>query len=302
MALNYLIKSKGLVLLLAILIMTFVSPDNAFGQSKRALLVGISNYPSVDDNSWDTINGTNDIHLIAKTLKNSGYSINELSNDEATFEAIRKALSSLASNCNKGDIVYIHFSCHGQPFEDLDGDEDDGWDESIIPYNAPMSYVKGVYEGEHHLTDDMLSNYFNSIRKAVGPSGFVCVVVDACHAGGSSRGDEDEELYCRGTKKGFSPNGKQYRPPINTQGSFHIKTEKGLSNITILEACRAYQSNHEIKQNGNYYGPLSYYVNVVLSSGLYSISDLQWVQKVREFMENDSRLIRQNMVYETSIR
>ena len=100
MALNYLIKSKGLVLLLAILIMTFVSPDNAFGQSKRALLVGISNYPSVDDNSWDTINGTNDIHLIAKTLKNSGYSINELSNDEATFEAIRKALSSLASNCN----------------------------------------------------------------------------------------------------------------------------------------------------------------------------------------------------------
>ena len=289
-------------MLLAILMMTFVSPNNAIGQNKKALLVGISIYPSEGDKSWDTINGINDIQLIAKTLKSGGYSITELSNDKATFEAIQKALSSLASNCSKGDTVYIHFSCHGQPYEDYDGDEDDGWDESVVPYNAPMAYEKGVYEGEYHLTDDILSTYFTSIRRAVGPSGFVCVVIDACHAGGSSRGDEDEELYCRGTKNGFSPSGKQYRPPINTQGNFYIKTEKELSNITILEACRAYQSNHEIKQNGNYYGPLSYYVNVVLSSGLYPISDLQWVQKVRGFMENDSRLIRQNMVYETSIR
>ena len=302
MAPHYPINNKSIVVFLAILTLTFASPDKAIGQSKRALLVGISNYPSAGCNSWDTINGTNDIQLIAKTLKIEGYSINELSNDKATFETIQKALSSLSSNCNKGDTVYIHFSCHGQPFEDFDGDEDDGWDESIVPYNAPKTYEKGVYEGEYHLTDDILSNYFISIRRAVGPSGFICVVIDACHAGGSSRGDEDEELYCRGTKNGFSPYGKQYRPPINTQGNFYIKTEKGLSNITILEACRAYQSNHEIKQNGNYYGPLSYYVNEVLSSGFYSISDLQWVQKVREFMENDSRLIRQNMVYETSIR
>jgi hypothetical protein len=31
-----------------------------------------------------------------------------------------------------GDIIYLHFSCHGQPFEDMNGDEADGWDESYL--------------------------------------------------------------------------------------------------------------------------------------------------------------------------
>ena len=55
------------------------------------------------------------------------------------------------SQCKVGDIVYLHFSTHGQPFEDLSGDEDDGWDESIVPVDAPIEYSKGKYEGENHL-------------------------------------------------------------------------------------------------------------------------------------------------------
>ena len=47
-----------------------------------------------------------------------------------------------------GDIVYLHFSCHGQPVEDLDGDEKDGWDESIVPYDAWKKPISGIYDGK----------------------------------------------------------------------------------------------------------------------------------------------------------
>ena len=203
-----------------------------------------------------------------------------------------------------GHVVYIRFSGHGQPFEDKSGDEEDGWDESIIPYDAHKAYTKGQYDGANHILDDELYDYFDKIRTKVGAKGLLCVVIDACHAGGSSRGDEleeDEEEFIRGTRDAFSPNGKIYRPRVNTNGHFVIKGSGTQGDILILEACRSYQSNYEIKQNDKYYGPLSYYVNKTLRSNRLTNS-LNWVQEVKRMMDGDRRLTRQNMVYETSLK
>ena len=87
-------------------------------------------------------------------------------------------------------MVVIHFSGHGQPFEDLSGDEADGWDEAIVPYDAKKCYSR-TYTGQCHIIDDELERYINSLRTTVGPRGFVYVVLDACHMGGASR-DESE--------------------------------------------------------------------------------------------------------------
>ena len=62
-----------------------------------------------------------------------------------------------------GDIIYLHFSCHGQPIEDIDGDEDDGWDEALIPFDAKKKYQKGTYTGENHITDDELNSYLKRL-------------------------------------------------------------------------------------------------------------------------------------------
>lgn len=35
-------------------------------QTKRALLIGISNYPQKDDNSWTNIHGANDVNVLFK--------------------------------------------------------------------------------------------------------------------------------------------------------------------------------------------------------------------------------------------
>ena len=92
--------------------------------TKRALLVGISNYPS--ENMWSPIHGTNDVQLIEQTLNTQGFKVSTLKDSNATASKIRKSLARLQAEVTSGDIIYLHFSCHGQPIEDIDGDEDDG--------------------------------------------------------------------------------------------------------------------------------------------------------------------------------
>ena len=267
--------------------------------TKRALLVGISNYPS--ESMWSPIHGTNDVQLIEQTLNTQGFKVSTLKDSNATASKIRKSLARLQAEVTSGDIIYLHFSCHGQPIEDIDGDEDDGWDEALIPFDAKKIYQKGTYTGENHITDDELNSYLKTIRKSVGPKGFVYVVIDACHAGSSYRGDEDEDsVVIRGTDKGFSKSNKQYAPRIDKRGKIKIEKSNEMANICILEACRSYQVNSEIKEKGKYYGSLSFYVDKILRTTKLD-KNTSWTEKTAELMNQDTRLLRQNPVIETSL-
>ena len=286
---------KNIYLLLILSIFTQL----VLAQNKRALLVGISDYQCINKyGGWNNIHGKNDIDMLNTTLKKSGVSVSCLYDREATKAGISKALNLLASQCKVGDIVYLHFSTHGQPFEDDNGDEDDGWDESIVPVDAPIEYTKGKYEGENHLIDDELHKFCTRIRKAIGTKGMLYVVIDACHAGKASMGIEEEVI--RGTKAGFTRSGKYYRPQKLERGNFYqIPSSTSLGNVMFIEACRSYQVNKEIVEKGKYYGALSYYINQVLSNQQLT-NDSKWVDKVRVMMSKDHRLTNQNMVIEYS--
>lgn len=291
------------VTLIVVLLMSLVEVSS---QVRKAFLVGISDYNnsakvSKSDNEWSNIHGANDIVLLTPMLKKQGFKITSLSNKSATADNIRKGLKSFSSSCQPNDIVYIHFSCHGQPVEDMNGDEEDGWDEALVPVDAKKVYQKGKYEGENHITDDELNGYLKNIRSKLGPQGFVYVVIDACHAGSSYRGDEEEDsVVIRGTDKGFTKSNKQYAPRIDKRGKIKIEKSVSMANIYIIEACRSYQVNSEIQVNGEFYGPLSFYINEVLKTK-NKISNAQWVEDVRRLMDKDKRLVRQNVVIETSL-
>lgn len=271
----------------------------AMSLEKRALLVGISDYQCVNKyGGWNNIHGKNDVDMLYSTLTNSGVSVSCLYDREATKTGITTALSKLISQCKSGDIVYLHFSTHGQPFEDISGDEDDGWDESIVPVDAPIEYTKDKYEGENHLIDDELHWYCTKIREAIGEDGILYVVIDACHAGKASMGIEEEVI--RGTKAGFTRSGKYYRPHKLEKGNYYnIPSSPLLGKVMFIEACRSYQVNKEIVESGKYYGALSYYINQVLSN--YNLTkDTMWVDKVKDMMGKDPRLTNQNIVIEYS--
>lgn len=268
-------------------------------QGKRALLVGISTYDKKYE--WSEINGTNDIDLVKSVLK--GFSIVELRNEKATFNSICSELDRLAQNSRKGDLVYIHFSGHGQPVEDKDGDEEDGWDESFIPYDAGAYFQKGKYEGECHLLDDLLHVKLEKVRQKVGESGMVYVVMDACHAGQGFRGEieDDSDAPERGSYVGFSES-KIYRPRLARSQHYKLDARPGKSHIVMLEACRPEQLNREISVDGKYYGPLSYSIYKVLKDKRLS-KDTSWCSQVLEtFPKVIPSMSSQKMVIESSIK
>lgn len=284
-----------------IIIMSLLSAQHVVAQSKRALLIGISQYPEINTPymSWDDIHGANDVDLLKQTLKKQGFTITTLTNANATAANIRKELKRLVNNSKTGDMVMVHFSGHGQPYEDLSHDEADGWDESIVPYDAAKKYQKGKYEGKNHIVDDELGRYFDSLRRKVGHKGFVYVVLDACHAGTAYRDDGVDTTLVRGTYIGFTPNKIDYAGfKIDKQKTFLLKSKNNMADICIIEACQSHQVNQEIKVGGTYYGPLSYYVNKVLSRHNLT-HDIGWVDLVRKEMEH---LQRQTMVVETSVK
>lgn len=234
-------------------------------QIKRALVIGIGEQK---DKNWSKINGDKDVPLVQQMLQKVGYAdIRTLVNKQATKAGIVSAFKKLTAQCAAGDIVYIHFSGHGQQVTDVNGDEKDGWDEAWIPYDAYLCYNEKKDKGEKHLIDDELYTLLTAIRNKIGDSGKMLVVVDACHSGDSSRGQDDEIV--RGVKEEFViPVGKK-------------KTAEKLPEQWItLSACKDYQLNQEMKNPQ--VGKLTYTLYILSKNGNMTMEQIQtYMQKNR---------------------
>ena len=243
-----------------ILIVLLLLCGFATAQNKMALVVGIGDYPK--ESGWCKIHGDNDITIITEMLEENGFEqVQILSNKAATKQVIMEALNNLAKKASLGDVVYIHFSGHGQQITDLDGDEPDGYDEAWIPYDACKTYSE-TYHGQNHIVDDELFDFLNQLRANVGDMGKIIVVSDACHSGSGSRGDEDIDVV-RGV-----------------QDKFELPNERAMNGVTresitwlFVAACKSYQNNFEYRdERGNYHGMLSY----LLWENKSVISEISW--------------------------
>ena len=103
-------------------------------QTKRALVIGLGEQ---QNKAWNKINGDKDVPFVQAMLKNAGFkSVTTLVNRQATKVGIVGAFKRMAASCKQGDVVYIHYSGHGQQMTDVHNDEKDGLDECWIPYDA----------------------------------------------------------------------------------------------------------------------------------------------------------------------
>lgn len=272
---------------------------DADAQRKRAFLVGISHYDTaLTGYQWNNINGVEDINLLSPILKKQGFQTSSLLDEQATYDNITRQLSTFIKTAKKGDIVYLHFSTHGQPVEDLNGDEEDGWDEAIVPIDAYKMYKKGNYEGKKHLLDDQLNVYVKLLREKIGPKGFLYVVIDACHAGTSSRANDET---VRGTKVGFTYNNKVFKPSIQKKSHYKIEANPKLSKVLFIEACRPDQVNTEVKVGDKRYGPLSYNIAQAITTNTLSANADEFLKSLKfSIMSGGHWPNNQNLVTESS--
>lgn len=181
---------------LIIYIIICICCQSTLSAAQRALIFGLGKQ---EDSRWAKIHGDKDVELVSEMLAGAGFSdIRIVTNEQATKLGMESAFLGLISRCQKGDVVYIHYSGHGQFMTDVNGDEAKRWtgahaqwDESWIPYDAYMTYCDED-RGENHFCDDEIANYLNHIRRQIGAAGQMYVVIDACHSGDATRGDDEE--------------------------------------------------------------------------------------------------------------
>lgn len=235
-------------------------PMSLSAQTRRALVIGLGEQ---QDKNWAKINGDKDVQYVLEMLKDAKYKdIYTLVNKQATKGRIVSSLKKLTTRCKWGDVVYIHFSGHGQLVTDVNGDEKDGFDESWIPYDAYLVYGKND-KGEKHLIDDEINVLLTHIRNKIGDKGKMLVVVDACHSGDSSRGEEnDKDIVTRGVWNNFVIPNKT-----------NIKSSKAPERWLTLSACKDFQLNQEMKTPK--VGKLTYSLYMAAQKGKVSLEEVE---------------------------
>ncbi len=254
----------------------FVSGDLA-AQTKHALIVAIGNYPNPRVNKWKPINSANDVPLIKDALVNSQqfseHNIDVLIDAQATKQGIIDAMDKLYKKINKGDIVVIHFSSHGQQLEDDNDDEVDGLDEAIVPYGAVFSTDPEKFDAvaPGYLRDDVFGDKINLIRNKLGKDGDVLVNIDACHSGSATRGNQIA-LVRGGNGAMVSSNFNSRRfSGADTAGVFKENRGTRLSadaaSMVLISGAQARELNSEcFDDNDKPVGSLSYAFSKAISS------------------------------------
>lgn len=151
-----------------------IVPSWAQGR-RRALLIGI-NY----EGQQGELSGC---HNDAKNIQS--YLINEQGfresdmivlmddgvNNPPTKRNIIDALDRVVEYSQAGDVVFIHYSGHGGRQRDADGDEEDGYDETLIPVDFKSA--------GQIVDDDLYAHLVLKMREGVA----VVALMDCCHSG-----------------------------------------------------------------------------------------------------------------------
>ncbi|MBN2490672.1 MAG: caspase family protein [Planctomycetes bacterium] len=140
-------------------------------KGKFALCIGINDYPGTES---DLAGCVNDARDWAAALKRRGFRTALLLDRAATGKAMRKGMRETLAKADAGDLVVITYAGHGSFVLDEDGDEPDGTDECLCPYDV---------RSRGPLTDDELFEIYGARKAGVR----VVMIADSCHSGTVAR-------------------------------------------------------------------------------------------------------------------
>lgn len=155
-----------------------------------ALLVGVNDYaeapPGSPYGAADLKGAVNDVALFKSLLINfyqvpdDGKHIKVLLDKSATHAAIAQAFSDhLTRNAklNRKATFILYFSGHGSLIVDSDGDEGDGFDETLLAHDSRAA-------GGKDITDDEIETWLAALKQETNN---IALVIDSCHSGTISK-------------------------------------------------------------------------------------------------------------------
>ncbi len=139
-----------------------------------AVLVGLKSVNPETYNGWDGTSGCwgceLDVDNMERILKSEGYHTRILKTAQATRDNILSALYRAADNLVSGDIFVFYYSGHGGQQPDMNGDELDGKDETLVAY-------------DREIIDDKIHFALGRFRSGVR----LVTICDSCNSGTNYR-------------------------------------------------------------------------------------------------------------------
>jgi uncharacterized caspase-like protein len=221
-------------------------------QARRwALLIGIDRYPQLAER-YQLAGGVNDVRALSQVLvERHGFpaeNVIQLLDEAATRDGILEALEDLVQRVGEGDAVLVHYSGHGSQVLDLDGDEDDGLDETIFPSDSGRAP-----DPNRDIVDDEIHAWLGRLT-ARTPN--VTLIFDCCHSGTITRG--------AGRVRGVEPDlrrpaGQPVPARRGTAGGAVPSGEAAPPLHILLTACLSGETSHEVElgEGGESRGALS---------------------------------------------
>jgi hypothetical protein len=144
---------------------------------RRALLVGINEYP----NKADRLEGcVNDVFLVSSVLQECGFDPDDIRvvlDQRATAAGIRERLGWLLDGVAAGDQRVFYYSGHGAQIRGYGiGEKIDRLDECLVPCDFDWT-------PEHAIIDDELYDLYSQLPYDAR----LVMLLDCCHSGGMTR-------------------------------------------------------------------------------------------------------------------
>ncbi len=134
---------------------------------KKAVCVGINNYPGTSNDLQGCVNDANDWCAL---LTDRGFETSLMLDSQATRQNVKNALENLVVSAGQGDVIVFTYSGHGTQALDTSGDEGDSYDEAIYVYDGMI------------LDDDL-----RAIIDKINPQATLVVISDSCFSGSVTR-------------------------------------------------------------------------------------------------------------------
>jgi hypothetical protein len=227
----------------------------------RALLVGINNYPSANNQLHGCINDVNDMASFLVSSCGFAYDDIRLVTDErATAKNILDRIGWLLTGVNKGDRILFHYSGHGAqvPSRNPQG-QTDQVDESICPVDFNFD------DDTTMIRDKDFLRVFGSVPEGVE---FVWVS-DSCFSGGLTRAMVPKPINVTRLKdKSFTlPADIAWRARTAAGKNIQPLGLKGAAkrlHVALISGCTKTQESADADINARPNGALTYYLLTIL--------------------------------------
>ncbi len=199
-----------------------------------ALFVGISDY-TVNTFTYEGVRyqvrdlraPAGDARKMAETLKDLFPNQRVLTDNGATYDAIRRGFTEWLSQAPAEATVLFYFSGHGGQVPDKDGDETlDRKDETLITTDGKM------------ILDDEIHRWVNELRAQR-----IVIISDSCHSGTIHR---DAKTFLLTDARSLPP-----RLMDGFADDFYKEGQRAPSKVVALSACRPEESAWEIGALGH---------------------------------------------------